>query len=94
MRFALGGVSHETHTFAPAHTTKTMPFDLEQLRCVGIEPAEQRIIVVKSAIAWRAAYGPIAKEVIEVDTPGLCRADLRFFHYRRVRRPIFPLDDM
>jgi len=44
-------------------TYKTMPFDLEQLRYVGIEPAEQRIIVVKSAIAWRAAYGPIAKAV-------------------------------
>ena len=75
-------------------TRKTMPFDLEQLRCVGIEPEECRIIVVKSAIAWRAAYGPIAKKVIYVDTPGLCRANLRTFQYRRVRRPIFPLDDM
>ena len=38
--------------------------------------------------------GLIAKKVLEVDTPGLCRADLRIFPYRRVRRPIFPLDDI
>ena len=34
---------------------KTMPFDAEQLRSLGIEPSEQKIIVVKSAIAWQAA---------------------------------------
>ena len=32
-------------------TLRTMPFDAEQLRCVGIEPASQSIIVVKSASA-------------------------------------------
>ena len=40
---------------------KTMPFDAEQLRSLGIEPADQKIIVVKSAIAWQAAYGDIAR---------------------------------
>lgn len=75
-------------------TYKTMPFDLEQLRSLGIEPTDQKIIVVKSAIAWRAAYEPIAKRVIEVDTPGLCSTDLSRFNYQKVRRPIFPLDDI
>ncbi len=71
---------------------KTAPFDLEQLRSVGIEPTERRIIVVKAAIAWRAAYEPIAAEIIEVDTPGVTSADLSSFAFAHVRRPIYPLD--
>jgi microcystin degradation protein MlrC len=71
---------------------KTAPFDLQQLRSVGIEPTDRRIIVVKAAVAWRAAYEPIAAEIIEVDTPGVTSTDLRAFSFRHVRRPIYPLD--
>jgi len=73
---------------------KTPPFDAEHLRSLGIEPSEARIIVVKSAIAWRAAFGPIAKEVIDADTPGLCTIHLESFPYRKIRRPIFSLDEI
>lgn len=71
---------------------KTMPFDAQQLRSLGIEPADRNIIVVKSAIAWQAAYGEIAKRALYVDTPGICTANLKTLPYRNVRRPIFPLD--
>lgn len=53
----------------------TPPFHREQLTSVGIDPAAAGIIVVKGAIAWRAAYGDVAAEVIEVDTPGVCPVD-------------------
>jgi microcystin degradation protein MlrC len=72
---------------------KTPPGDLAQLRSQGITPEAQRIIVAKSAVAFRGAYGPIAAEVYEVDTPGLCTADLRRFNYRKVPRPVVPLDE-
>jgi len=72
---------------------KVMPFDQEELKVLGLEPARCRIIVVKSAIAWRAAYGTIARAVIEVDTPGVCTANLETLPYRRVRRPVAPLDE-
>ena len=72
---------------------KTMPFDAQQLRSLGIEPADKKIIVVKSAIAWQAAYGDIAREIIYVDTPGICTANLKTLPYKNVRRPIFPLDE-
>lgn len=72
---------------------KVMPFDQEELRVLGLEPGRCRIIVVKSAVAWRAAYGTMARAVIEVDTPGVCTADLRTIRYRRVRRPVVPLDE-
>ena len=51
------------------------PFHSEQLDSLGVEPREAAIIVVKGAVAWRAAYGAIAGEVIEVDTPGICPLD-------------------
>jgi microcystin degradation protein MlrC len=51
------------------------PFHAEQLLSVGIEPRSATIIVVKGAVAWRAAYGDVAAEVIEVDTPGICPLD-------------------
>lgn len=72
---------------------KAMPFDAQQLQSLGITPANQRMIAVKSAIAWRAAYGSIARQVIAVDTPGLCTSNLSSIPYRN-RRPMFPLDDV
>ncbi len=72
---------------------KTPPGDLAQLRSQGIFPEAQHIIVVKSAVAFRGAYGPIAAEVYEVNTPGLCTADLRRFSYHKVPRPVVPLDE-
>ncbi len=73
---------------------KTLPFDAQQLRSLGIEPADKNIIVVKSAIAWQAAYGDLARAVIYVDTPGICTANLQTLRYQNVRRPIFPLDHL
>jgi len=68
----------------------------ETFRSVGIEPLKRIAVVVKSNIHYRAPYEPIAKEIIEVDSPGLaiqdaCRLD-KVFGYKNVRRPIFPLD--
>ena len=71
---------------------RTMPFDIEQLRAVGIEPAEQRIIVVKSATAWRAAYGPLAASTLTLDTPGICPSNLARLPYRNRPRPLYPLE--
>jgi len=71
---------------------KCMPGDLQQLRSLGIEPAEQHIIVVKAAVRWRGGYGPITREAIHVDTPGLGSVNLSSFNHQSVRRPIFPLD--
>jgi microcystin degradation protein MlrC len=73
---------------------KTPPFDLAQLRGVGVIPEQQKLIAVKSAVAYRAAYSPIAAGVVEMDTAGLCSANLARFPYRHLRRPIFPLDNV
>ena len=66
--------------------------DPEMIRFTGIDPLGEKILVVKSTIHYRAAFEPIAKEIIEVDAPGLSSSNLARFEFKRVRRPIFPLD--
>ena len=68
------------------------PFSLGQLTCLGIQPERQRILVVKAAIAYKAAYAPVAGSIIEVDTPGLTAVNPERFDYKHIRRPMFPLD--
>ena len=73
---------------------KMPPWNLEQMRSVGISPENESIIVLKSAIAFRAAYGPIAGKIIEVNSPGLSSADLSQFKYKNIRRPLYPFDEI
>ena len=67
------------------------PFSLGQLTCLGIRPERQQLLVVKAAIAYKAAYAPIAGTIIEVDTPGLTAVNPERFAYRHIRRPLYPL---
>jgi microcystin degradation protein MlrC len=54
----------------------TPPFHLEQLTHLGLDPSAARVVTAKGAIAWRAALGAVAQEVVEVATPGLCPIDV------------------
>lgn len=74
-------------------TERKMPmWNLEQVRSLGVEPTRLRIIVTKGAVAHRAAYEPIAAQMIEVETSGACAGDVRRFSYQQIRRPMFPID--
>lgn len=64
---------------------------LQQLRAVGLEPTEQRIIIAKGVNSPRAAFEPIAAEMVYVATPGVTSADLSTFHYTR-RRSMYPFE--
>jgi microcystin degradation protein MlrC len=66
-------------------TRRQPPFSLRQITSLGIEPRFQSMIVVKAAIAYRAAYEPIAGSIVEVDTPGLTAINPARFTYRNVR---------
>ena len=71
---------------------RTMPFDSGQLLSVGIQPEAMRIIVAKSAIAWRAAYGSIAKQSITIDSPGIATSNLSRLPFKKRPRPLYPLE--
>ena len=70
----------------------TPPFDLGQWRSQGIDPEKLEIIGVKAAVAHRQAYNPITASTFTVKTLGPCTSDLRSLPYKKLRRPIFPLD--
>jgi microcystin degradation protein MlrC len=66
--------------------------DTAQLTSLGVEPARKSVVVVKSAHHFRAAFQPLAGEVITVDGGGLGSVILKQGGFKRVRRPIWPLD--
>jgi microcystin degradation protein MlrC len=72
---------------------RSSPNSLHQLTSCGVYPERQRILVVKGAIAPRAAYEPIAARIVEVDTDGATAVNPARLTYRRVRRPLFGLDE-
>ena len=72
--------------------TTPPPFSLGQLTSSGIDPKVARIIVVKAAVAYKAAYEPIATGIIPVNTPRLTAINPARFTYTRIRRPMYPLD--
>jgi microcystin degradation protein MlrC len=97
----LGGI---THSFGPTAVFRvqgidilvvTLPgqmLDLQQVRAFGIDPAAQRFLVVKSMQHFRAAFEPVAGEVIVCDTGALATPQAHLRPYARVRRPVWPLD--
>jgi len=76
-------------------TRKMQALDQSLIRHVGIEPAECRIIVLKSSVHFRADFGPIAEQVIVATAPGPVVADpavLPFKHLRANLR-LRPMDN-
>lgn len=73
-------------------TIRSQMTDLQQFRAFGIDPAAKRVVGLKSMQHFRAAFEPIAGKVTVCDSGALCTPDLSKLPYRRVRRPLFPLD--
>jgi microcystin degradation protein MlrC len=68
------------------------PMSLEQLLSLGIHPERKQILIVKGVVAPRAAYEPVAREILVVDTPGSTCVDPAQFQYRHRHRPLYPLE--
>ncbi len=74
------------------NSLRTPPFSLGQLTSLGLDLSAVRLIVVKAAVAYKAAYEPIAGRIIPVDTPGITAINPKHFTYKHIARPMFPLD--
>jgi len=73
---------------------RTHPTDQAFFKAFGIDPTRRRILVVKAGSMYRGAFRPIASAMIDVDTPGITSPNLTTFYFKKLRRPIFPLDDI
>jgi microcystin degradation protein MlrC len=66
--------------------------DLGQFTSLGVDPSRYPTVALKSMQHFRAAFEPIAREVILVDTGALCSGLYPSDMYQNVRRPIWPFD--
>lgn len=61
-------------------------------RCVGLEPRDYKIVIVKSPAGFRAEFGPFAADIILSDCPGCASSRFSSLPYRKISRPLWPLD--
>ena len=73
-------------------TRAETPIDLNVFRSHGVDPTRRRVLALKGKGHFRAAFEPIARRVVLVEGPGITGADLSRLNFRKVRRPIWPLD--
>lgn len=64
---------------------KLQAADQAIFRHVGIEPAAQRLLVLKSSVHFRADFEPIAAEVLVAAAPGALPADPASLPFRKLR---------
>jgi microcystin degradation protein MlrC len=64
---------------------KQQAADQAMLRHLGIEPAAQKILALKSSVHFRADFQPIAGEILIVAAPGANPVDHRALTYRHLR---------
>jgi microcystin degradation protein MlrC len=71
---------------------RMVPFSIKQLTSCNLDPARFRILVAKGVHAPVAAYAPVSKHLIRVNTPGITTADLSQLEFHHRRRPMFPFE--
>jgi microcystin degradation protein MlrC len=81
----------ETHTIILT-SRRMAPMSLEQVVSLGVHPERKDLLIVKGVVAPRAAYEPVAGEVVLVDTPGVSSDNPAHFDYKRRQKPLFPLE--
>jgi microcystin degradation protein MlrC len=64
---------------------KMQAHDQAVFRHIGVEPAAQRILVLKSSVHFRADFGPIASHVLVAAAPGPVVADPATLPFRNLR---------
>ncbi len=68
-------------------------YDQNFFKHAGIIPAMKKVVAVKSAHHFRAAFAPIASDIILVDEGGgITSRNFKMLPYKKVRRPVWPLD--
>jgi microcystin degradation protein MlrC len=56
-------------------SAKAQMLDLDLYRFLGVEPSQMKLLVNKSSVHFRAAFGPIASSILVAKSPGPMAAD-------------------
>lgn len=68
--------------------------DTEQFRIFGIDPARKSVLSCKNMHHFRAAFTPIAADVLSCDSGGMTGYQYHRLTYSKLPRPIWPLDEV
>ncbi|HEX4987127.1 MAG TPA: M81 family metallopeptidase [Burkholderiales bacterium] len=68
------------------------PWDRGVFESAGIDPRAHRYLLLKSRMYFRPVFIPISKGMVFCDAPGVSSSDWTQFDYRKLRRPMYPLD--
>lgn len=75
-------------------TFRCQAFGTDLFTQLGCDPATHKLVVVKSAQHYRAAYAPLAAAIITVDAPGVVARDVKKLPYTTIKRPKWPVDEL
>lgn len=73
---------------------RQQPFTPSGLSECGLDPWSKRILVLKSSHHFYAGFHERAARILYCDAPGTLNSDIRRLPYRRITRPIWPLDEI
>jgi microcystin degradation protein MlrC len=72
----------------------TYDWAYEQYASAGLDPRAAKFVEVKNMMNFRQGYRDIAKGWFALALPGPTPIDYRALPFQRVKRPIYPLDEM
>ncbi len=70
----------------------TYDWACEQYESSGLDPRRAKFVCVKNMMNFRIGYGHIMKAFFVVAVPGPTPTDMRRLPFRRILRPVYPLD--
>ena len=72
------------------NTIRTQVFHPDAFTAVGLDPADKKIVVVKSTQHFHAGFAPIAAEILYVAAPGAIPPDFAAIPYTKLAKPYWP----
>lgn len=74
------------------NSNRAQSFEPDLFSNLGIDPLKKKMLVLKSANHFFGAFSKIASRIIYIDAGGPYPGDPRKVEYKRLKRPIWPLD--
>jgi microcystin degradation protein MlrC len=76
------------------NTARRGPEDMRRPNELGIYPEKYRMTVCKGGFAFRTTYRPETYSYIVAETPGFASINVKGFKYTKIKRPIYPIDEI
>ena len=73
--------------------SKIQTFDDRPFLVTGADLADYRYVGLKSTQHFRSYFKDRAGAIIACDPPGLTCSNLTYFDFKKIPRPVYPLDE-